>query len=442
MRDRRLHVYDLDGQEYVINACRREHVSSLCLSTEGASILHRLGFCPRLLDVYYVTPGVQTCVAGAAVQQNVQCLCTAEWAQAHPEPPRVPTINYAALVGAPNVPAQIGSTHFSAGVPPVPGLPAFGMHYGTPVPSPRGAFPSHHLAGPGLTAASYYQGLRHPLQPPTPRGDIGQTTLATRPHPYQGGESTATPYSHVAPGSRPPPLVPPSVTQYASYLDVSPTLSTASGTPSIGAPPTLVSDTISTGPSEATPHYPSTAPTPGSRPLGAPNIEDMEHTLHPQRASGPSNGRSMFTFPMTSDKMMSTTASGVGPGSTGTYLNAPAGAMKKEGSLLSHLTGTGGAGDTEELDTSTSALYGEESYMPSDAGPMSSIRTDPNSPWSGLRHLGGIHGTTMADPALTFLWADMGRKLELSQRAIDAAWKRKLAEKQRHVDQVSSSGFL
>jgi len=64
----KLLLRDHKGGEYVVTACRKEHVR--LLYETDASVLGRLGVCPLLLDVYSVQGGKKALVGGAGIERR------------------------------------------------------------------------------------------------------------------------------------------------------------------------------------------------------------------------------------------------------------------------------------------------------------------------------------------------------------------------------------
>uniref|UniRef100_A0A7S3YP88 Uncharacterized protein n=1 Tax=Lotharella globosa TaxID=91324 RepID=A0A7S3YP88_9EUKA len=77
--DRKLVLTNLQGQEYLVNACRKEHVKLIYEGMEGKGLLEKLGLCNHLVDVFAVAPGrSRYCVGGRGVRNHHALPCTCD----------------------------------------------------------------------------------------------------------------------------------------------------------------------------------------------------------------------------------------------------------------------------------------------------------------------------------------------------------------------------
>lgn len=76
-------ISDLEGQDYVVNACRKEHVKLIYDGPDGG-MLGKLRLCPYLIDVFAISPSGNRrhCVGGPGkarfssnVQSSYRCTC-------------------------------------------------------------------------------------------------------------------------------------------------------------------------------------------------------------------------------------------------------------------------------------------------------------------------------------------------------------------------------
>jgi hypothetical protein len=81
--EKRVLLKAADGTDYVITACRKEHVR-LLYDPIDTGVLGRLGLCPRLLEVYALQPGGtpgakgqanSLCVGGFPSDPSLPCTC-------------------------------------------------------------------------------------------------------------------------------------------------------------------------------------------------------------------------------------------------------------------------------------------------------------------------------------------------------------------------------
>jgi len=74
--DRKIVLEGVDGTEYIVSACRKEHVKLVYENSEGHGLLERISLCPGLIDIYYITPGrSRQCVGGLRARNNGSMTC-------------------------------------------------------------------------------------------------------------------------------------------------------------------------------------------------------------------------------------------------------------------------------------------------------------------------------------------------------------------------------
>ncbi len=76
-KDKRLLLKDFDGIDYLVNACRKEHVKLIYDGPEGG-LLEKIGLCNHLVDVYAIAPGKNRFAVGGSTLRNYSsagCIC-------------------------------------------------------------------------------------------------------------------------------------------------------------------------------------------------------------------------------------------------------------------------------------------------------------------------------------------------------------------------------
>ncbi len=450
-RLRQLPVYDARGVEYAVVACRREHVTHIFASPEGA-FLDRMGFCPRLLDVYYFTPTEVSCVGGRKVSGGaLPCVCPGGIAD-EPDPEGLeleltgvamtsggePAATTAASGAPAGAAAAGGSVGTGAGAEGAAGGGGGGVRMGED---------DYDLEGRGRSDTSgddQSLGDSEDDEDDDDDDEAGTAATATTPKPVS---------PHLAPGS----------------------VSSAAG--AAAAKPVRKGGRKKRGKGRRrSPAWPSAKPV--AVVASAPRA-----TGGGAAGAGGAGSGALFSFGgLTSSTSSTVDSSGVGTaaGSTGSsgggnggfrsdpesggdqspvlsYLldkyggrgggtalpplrtptrtpAAPAAAPASGAAAPGGQAGVGGSKGSPLLEAAAAASRLTTTPVRAPLGPSAvgtaspALTTPAGGVTSGVAPGGGGGG---GEATATMLWLDMARKLELSQKQIDAAWRRKVAEQQR-----------